>query len=292
MTEAFGGSDADGRWSMRDAYDAHEAAQASETLMSDDDPNGECAPEDEFADIRAFEKALPTQTYRSEHQVDMQQFSTPAALSWLAARAAAITAEDHVLEPSAGTGMLAAHAIAAGASVSLNERDPCRAALLSLVSGCDVTNHDAEFINDRLPADVQPTVALINPPFNRSEGRGQDRHAGTRHLRSALLRLAEGGRCVAIMSPTFAHDASGATGYVSVAEIARPRVEITILGRPYAKHGTGVAVRLIVFDKGWIGQTERHTVNTIEAALPIVLAVPPRLEQYDEPPPAPPAVIP
>src|SRR3546814_14285385 len=94
------------------------------------------------------------------------------------------------------------------------------------------------------------------------------------------------------MSPTFAHDASGASGYVSVAEIARPRVEITILGRPYAKHGTSVAIHLIVFDKGWIGQTERHTVDTIEAALPIVLALPPRLEPSDEQPPAFPAVIP
>ena len=292
MVEAFRGSDADGRWSMRDAYDALEAAQASDTLVPDDDPNPDWGPEDEFADILAFEKALPTQTYRSEHQVDMQQFSTPAALSWLAARAAAVTAGDHVLEPSAGTGMLAARAIAAGASASLNERDPCRAALLSLVTGRPVTTHDAEFINDRLPTDVRPTIVLINPPFSRSEGRGQDRHAGARHLRSALLRLAEGGRCVAIMSPTFAHDASGASGYVSVAEIARPRVEITILGRPYAKHGTSVAVRLIVFDKGWIGQTERHTVDTIAAALPIVLAAPARLDPSDEPPPASPAVIP
>src|SRR3546814_4489887 len=81
--------------------------------------------------------------------------------------------------------MLAAHAIAAGASVSLNERDPCRAALLSLVTSRAVTTHDAEFINDRLPADVRPTVVLINPPFSRSEARGQDRHAGARHLRSA-----------------------------------------------------------------------------------------------------------
>ena len=178
----------------------------------------------------------------------MQQFSTPAALGWLATRAAAITADNHVLEPSAGTGMLAARAIAAGASVTLNERDPCRAALLALVTNADVTTHDAEFINDRLPPDVRPTVVLINPPFSRSEGRGEDRHAGARHLRSALLRLADGGRCVAIMSPAFAHDGSGARGYVSVAEISRPRVEITILGRPYVKHGTGIAVRLIVFD--------------------------------------------
>src|SRR3546814_7596846 len=68
MTEAFGGSDADGRWSMRDAYDALEAAQASDTLAPDNEPNPDCAPEDDFADILAFEKALPTQTYRSEHQ--------------------------------------------------------------------------------------------------------------------------------------------------------------------------------------------------------------------------------
>src|SRR3546814_15078402 len=98
---------------MRDAYDALEAAQASDTLAPDNEPNPDCAPEDDFADILAFEKALPTQTYRSEHQIDMQQFSTPAALSWLAARTAAIMTDDHGLSPSAGTGLPAAHAISA-----------------------------------------------------------------------------------------------------------------------------------------------------------------------------------
>src|SRR3546814_20459305 len=105
--------------------------------------------------------------------------------------------------------MLAAHAIAAGASVSLNERDPCRAALLSLVTSRAVTTHDAEFINDRLPADVRPTVVLINPPFSRREARGQDRHAGARHIRSALLTLVEGGRCLGLMSHTFTKPSSG-----------------------------------------------------------------------------------
>lgn len=286
MSEAFYGSDADGLWSMRDAYDALEAAQAMDLAASDDRRD----PVEGFADLLAYEKALPTQSYRSENQIDMQQFSTPAALSWLAARAAAITADDHVLEPSAGTGMLAAHAIAAGATLSLNERDPCRAALVGLVANRNVMTHDAEYIHDRLPPQIQPTVILINPPFSRSEGRGEDRHAGARHLRSALLRLADGGRCVAIMSPGFAHDGSGASGYLSVAETVHPRVEITILGRPYAKHGTGIAVRLIVFDKGWVGQPERHTVETIEAALPIVLALPPRLDPSDQTP-TPPAAV-
>src|SRR3546814_3308837 len=53
MTEAFGGSDADGRWSMRDAYDALEAAQASDTLAPDNEPNPDCAPEDDFADRKS-----------------------------------------------------------------------------------------------------------------------------------------------------------------------------------------------------------------------------------------------
>src|SRR3546814_10087299 len=78
----------------------------------------------------------------------------------------------------------------------------------------------------------------------------KDRFAGARHLRSALLRLAPGGRCVAIMPPSFAADGTAATGYAMVCETANPRVEITILGNPYAKHGTSIAVRLIIFDKG------------------------------------------
>ena len=292
MSEAFGGSDAEGCWSMRDAYDALEAAQAMQMQRSGDDKTAPRRLEDDFTDILAFEKALPTQTYRSEHQVDMQQFSTPAALCWLASRAAAITPDDHVLEPSAGTGMLAARAISVGARVSLNERDPSRAALLALSTNRDVATHDAEFIHDWLPPDIQPTVILINPPFSRSEGRGQDLHAGARHLRSALLRLAHGGRCVAIMSPAFALDGSGVRGYVAVGEVARPRVEITILGRPYAKHGTGIAIRLIVYDKGWVGETERHIVDDIQAALPIILALPLRFDPSDEPPSAPSPVVP
>jgi hypothetical protein len=67
---------------------------------------------------------LPTQSYRSERQVDLQQFSTPLHLAWLAAHAARITDADTVLEPSAGTGMLAVHARQLGAQLILNERDP------------------------------------------------------------------------------------------------------------------------------------------------------------------------
>jgi hypothetical protein len=292
MTEAFGASDADGAWSLRDAYDALESAQVM--LVGRDDwrvMNG-AAPVATFGALLAFQNSQPTQTYRSEHQVDLQQFSTPLALAWLAAHAAQLKADDLVLEPSAGTGMLAAHAARAGARLLLNERDDQRAAMLARALGRDVTTHDAEFIHDKLPSGRAPSVVLINPPFSRSEGRGRDRYAGARHLRSALLRLAHGGRCVAIMSPSFAPDGGGAAGYAAVAEVVPPRVEITVLGNPYAKHGTSIAVRLLVYDKGWTGQAARHTVPDIEAALPIVLGLPPRLDPSQSPPPAPAAAQP
>ena len=292
MAAAFGASDADGAWSMRDAYDALEAAQVLLLQRDDWRVMAGADPDVIFAALLASQNALPTQTYRSEHQVDLQQFSTPLALAWLAAQAAQLTSDDLVLEPSAGTGMLAGHAARVGARLLLNERDEQRAALLGLALRQDVTTHDAEFIYDKLTNGFAPSVVLINPPFSRSEGRGRDRHAGARHLRSALLRLAYGGRCVAIMSPAFAPDGSGAPGYAAVAEIVPPRAEITILGNPYAKHGTSIAVRLLIYDKGWTGIPECHTVPDIEAALPIVLGLPPRLDPSQSPPPAPAATQP
>jgi len=293
MEEVFAASDASGAWSMRDAYDALEAAQVILLKSSPPAFGLELAGPEAFSSLRRFERALPTQTYRSEHQVEMQQFSTPISLAWLAAQAACISSDDHVLEPSAGTGMLAVHAIRAGAAVSLNERDPGRADLLGRLLGSPVTTHDAEFINDLTAIGSPPTVVLMNPPFSRSDGRGKDRFAGARHLRAALLRLAPGGRCVAIMPPNFAADGTAATGYAMVCETVAPRFEITILGNPYAKHGTSIAVRLVIFDKGWTGTTERHTAQTIEEAAALVSAIPPRLGSPDpEPQPPAPAVIP
>ena len=292
MIEAFGASDADGAWSLRDAYDALETAQVLLLGRSDWRVGKGESPQSIFAALLAFQNGLPTQSYRSERQVDLQQFSTPLALAWLAGQAARITSSDQVLEPSAGTGMLAAHAANAGARLLLNERDAQRVGLLALGLRHDVTTHDAEFIHDKLGNSLTPSVVLINPPFSRSEGRGRDRHAGARHLRSALLQLTHGGRCVAIMPPGFASDGSAAAGYTAVAEVVCPRAEITILGNPYAKHGTSIAVRLIVYDKGWAGQTARHTVDSIEAALPLVLGLPDRLDPSPSPPPAPVAVQP
>ena len=292
MTERFGGSDATGTWSMRDAYDALEMAQVLMLRTPGCDLIEPSDPRATFEALAQLMASLPTQTYRSERQVDLQQFSTPLTLTWLAGLAARLSPSDLILEPSAGTGMLAAHAARAGAGLVLNERDELRAALLAETFEQTITRHDGEFIHDLLPPDQQPSVVLITPPFSRSENRGRDRHAGARHLRSALLRLAARGRCVAIMSPAFAPDGSGASGYHSVAALVPPRLEITITGSPYAKHGTGIDIRIILFDKGWSGDATRITVNGSHAALEPILAVPPRLHGDDPLPPAPSATAP
>ena len=284
MTASFGASDAQGAWSMRQAYDALEIAlilflrRGNSGIASSGDPTA-C-----YAALRRLETSLPTHSYRSEQQIEMQQFSTPLTLAWLAVQAARLGPEDHILEPSAGTGMLLGSIPPGRCTFTLNERDPDRAALLTLAIGQAVTCHDAEYIHDLLPLGDDPSVVLINPPFGRSEGRGNDRQAGARHLRSALLRLRQHGRCVAIMPPGFAADGSGANAYATIAQLIPPRAEITILGSPFAKHGTGIAVRLLLFDKGWHGQGQSHVADNLDAALDLVLALPDRLD--------PPALLP
>lgn len=171
MRAHVGGSDACGDWSMRDAYDALEMAQVlrvldvGSSLVAWDDPASA------FAARAALGHQLPTQRYRSERQIDLQQFSTPLGLAWFVACAAGIEPTDLVLEPSAGTGMLAVHAKARGARMLLNERDPRRAALLSLAFGQPVTQHDGEHIDALLGQGKRPTSSSsIRPSRGRKAG--------------------------------------------------------------------------------------------------------------------------
>src|SRR3546814_5883065 len=110
---------------------------------------------------------MPTHPRRSEPSLALQQFSTPPGLAFVASTAAAIHPGDHVLEPSARTGMLAVHALLARAGITLNELGETRAELLRLLfPDVPVSGHDAASIDDRLPSAVRPSVVLMNPPFS------------------------------------------------------------------------------------------------------------------------------
>jgi predicted RNA methylase len=195
---------------------------------------------------------LPSHTRRSQESQALQQFSTPITLGFVAATAAAITTDDVVLEPSAGTGLLATFAELAAARLVLNELAETRADLLAqLFASIPVTRHDAAHIHDHLDAAVRPTVVLMNPPFSVAahvEGRVAD--AALRHISSALARLADSGRLVAItganLSPgnPFWRDA-----FVALQERGRVVFTAGVDGRVYARHGTNADTRLTIIDR-------------------------------------------
>jgi hypothetical protein len=121
MEHAFGGSDAEGAWDWKAAYDACEAATVlflrkyGKALFRKSGSPAAALPM--LAKIAGL---LPTHTRRSEESQALQQFSTPVALGLAASTAAAITSADRVLEPSAGTGLLAILAELAGGVLVLN----------------------------------------------------------------------------------------------------------------------------------------------------------------------------
>jgi hypothetical protein len=168
MDTACGGSDADGAWIWRDGYEACEAAQVLFLRKYGPSMRRQATtPAALLAMLARVAAVLPTQTRRSEDSQAFQQFSTPIELGFVAAHAAGIVAGDHVLEPSAGTGLLAMFAESGGTSVALNELADVRAELLAhLFPAVAVTRHDAVQIDDRLDDGIRPTVALMNPPFS------------------------------------------------------------------------------------------------------------------------------
>ncbi len=245
LGSAFGGSDAEGRWTTGDAYAALEVAQV--IWLREHAGIGITSPPDETAaTFAALEASLPPQHNRSEQQITLQQFSTPPRMAWLAARAAAMVPGEVVLEPSAGTGMLAIWASLADARLTLNEISSLRRdCLAALFPAAMVSSHDGELIDELLDPTLVPNAVLMNPPYSHGIERGADGRTGSRHLRSAFRRLALGGRLVAIMPEWFDVDRSA----LKLAAPHALRLNVAV-ERAFARHGTSITTRLIVLDKG------------------------------------------
>ena len=298
MTRAFGASDGEGAWVWKDAYEAAEAAvvifmqRYGRGMRRNAGAGG---PRRMLAMLEALAALEPSHTRRSEEQVRLQQFSTPLPLAYAALQAAAIQPGDVVLEPSAGTGMLAVMAqCALGNSVTgnlqLNEYARTRARLLTqLFPEAVVTAFNAETIADRL-RDVRPTVVLMNPPFSATPGVDRiTRDADLRHVRSAASMLPPGGRLVTITS---AHCAPGDT-IGRLDPPARCVFTMAIDGRAYARRGTGFDTRLTVLERGAGPDVDLDGAARAENAAQLLDAViarmPPRQPIAPAPVPAGPA---
>jgi len=253
MEAAFSASDTSGAWDWKAAYEACEVATVlflrkyGKALF-----RKATSPAARFSVLTKIAGLLPTHTRRSEESQALQQFSTPAPLGLAAIAAASIAAGDIVLEPSAGTGLLAILAEISGGTLLLNELAETRADLLAaLFPAVAVTRFDAAQIDAHLAPGAIPSVVLMNPPFSAMANvTGRVADAAYRHVASALARLADGGRLVAITGANFSPDhPAWAAAFVRLQERGRVVFSAAIDGSVYAKHGTTIDTRLTVIDK-------------------------------------------
>ncbi|GBQ88430.1 strawberry notch family protein [Asaia krungthepensis] len=253
MESAYRATDASGAWDWKAAYEACEVATVlflrkyGKALF-----RNSASPAARLSVLTKIVGLLPTHTRRSEESQTLQQFSTPLPLGLAALTAAAIAPDDRVLEPSAGTGLMAILAQTAGGSLILNELADTRAELLaSLFPAIPVTRFDAAQIDDHLDPSAVPSVVLMNPPFSAMAhvaGRMQD--AGFRHIASALNRLAPGGRLVAITGANVGPELPDwRDAFVALQARGRVVFSAAIAGSVYQKHGTTFPTRLTVIDK-------------------------------------------
>ncbi|TXG98614.1 MAG: methylase [Nevskiaceae bacterium] len=253
METAFGASDAAGVWDWKSAYEACEVATV--LFLRRYGPvlfRKAASMEARLAQIAKIVALLPTQTRRSEDSQSFQQFSTPLPLGLAALAAARITPADVVLEPSAGTGLMAILAETLGGRLILNELAETRADLLSpLFPAAILSRVDAAQIDDHLDPELLPSVVVMNPPFSAmTHVAGRRTDAAFRHVASALARLAPGGRLVAITGAGFGPEAPAwRDAFIRLQRRARVVFSAAIDGSVYARHGTMIETRLTVIDK-------------------------------------------
>lgn len=251
----FGGTQAEGAYTVKDAYDAMEAGVQLYLREGGWGQSDDLAKtKRDVANLTRMLEGLATQTKRTQETDEFQQFSTPPHYAYVANWVANIQYGETMLEPSAGIGGLAIFGELAGARLVLNELSARRAGVLrDLFPNARVFTEDGEQLNNILPADVRPTVIVMNPPFSSTAGRIPGRREaanGARHLEQALARLAPGGRLVAIMGKTMVEDSATLKDFwKATARNYKIRANVLVEGDNYSKYGTGYDNRLIVIDK-------------------------------------------
>ena len=212
MTTTFGGSDAEGAWLWRDAYDAIEAALVLQLRR--------LAPADRPAGGRAGRDRRPPGQPRRP-QPDPHRAAARSRWRWTSSPPRPSWARWRSSRPRCGPATRCwsrrpARACwpssprPAAARLTLNELAAGRVGLLEgLFPAAARSQHDAEHLRDILPASGAFHVVLANPPFQQLEA----------HLHAALDCLADGGRLSAIVPARLFEDAAAMRALAA----ARPR---------------------------------------------------------------------
>ena len=115
---------------------------------------------DQLVDLYQRQPTLGTRTSSS---IELQQYSTPTPLAYLAGKLAGIDHSKTVYEPTAGRGALLM--LSSPANAIANELDAKRAADL-ISQGYSTSHHDATSYRPEQQVDV----VIANPPFGRRRG--------------------------------------------------------------------------------------------------------------------------
>lgn len=253
--KAYGGTMAQGTYTVKDAYDGMELAVNQSLMRSEKVKAANDSADGAVKMIRSLENVLahlPTQSKRTEEMEKFQQFSTPPTIAYTAAWCAGITNQDVALEPSAGIGGIALWPKAWGAKVYANELSERRLAFLNRLGLDGTFNLNAEQIDNMLPENIKPTVVLMNPPFSSTAGRTASNKTSNaeRHIEQALSRLEDGGRLVAVLGRGMSDDAPAfRKWWGDIKTKYNVRANIRIDGSNYHKYGTDFDIQLVVIDK-------------------------------------------
>lgn len=265
MTDNVGGTDAEGMWSWRDAYDAVEMALAMAVRRNDEMVASLLTnPHPTVEWLQDLMSRVPTQTKRSDEQVALDQFSTPLTVAALATLGVRPAPGDLILEPSAGNGLLAIIPSILGAKVLVNEISPNRNAIVSALMHQKATDLDGTLINHTHPNRKQFSAAITNPPFTKIE----------RHLLATLDALGPGGRMAAI---TYSSDSARKKIAEALRDYGKPRAILQLPQAAFSKTGTSAPTDLIIYDK--ISEAESPLIaapTTWEEAADILMSLPER----------------
>lgn len=260
--DAFNGTMGEGAYSIKDLYDAMEAGVNQYILSLDKyNPHGKSVAQARqlINDLNGMLDNIPTQTKRTAEMDEFQQFSTPPTEAFAANWVANVQAGETMLEPSAGIGGLAIFSKLAGANIVLNELSQRRAGVLQEVfPGVKVYTENAEQLANVLPAEIQPSVIVMNPPFSSTAGRMEGKRNtmnGAKHIEQALKKLAPNGRLVAIVGQGMSMDAPAfKKWWAELQKKYAVRANISVNGAEYRKYGTTYDNQLLVIDKVILSQ--------------------------------------
>ena len=202
--------------------------------------------------IKSVMELIPRHRGRTGNKDTMQQFSTPPAYAYAVNWIANVGKSDVVLEPSAGMGGIAIHAINSGAKVYANELDKSRADGLRDLPLEGVFTEDAEQIGAILAGRIPGlNLILMNPPFSRAGMRMGDKMVqGTdrKHIDEALGLLPDGGRLVAIVGAGLHGQGQKMTKWLDDLPY-RVTANIEVAREVYRGYGTEFPTRVLVIDK-------------------------------------------